>query len=98
MSSPLVPTYDDVMAVVADAGGHGALLQAIALDVACRCGGCSMTPDDGDLQNVIVHVDTVGVAAVGGGDSPLTIPMTAWAAVGKSAAVSGPRGRCRGRG
>ena len=61
--------YDDVMAVVADAGGHGTLLQAIALDVAqTDVVGVLMTLDDGDLQNVIVHVDTVGVAAVSGGD------------------------------
>ena len=61
--------HDDIVAVVTDAGGYRALLQAAALDIAQTDVMSVLVPfDDGDLQNVIVHVDAVGVAAVGGGD------------------------------
>ena len=64
--------HDDVMAVVADAGSHRALLQTVAPDIAqTDMVGVLVPLDNGDLQNVVVHIDAVSVAAVGGGDLPV---------------------------
>ena len=62
---------DDVVGVVGDAGGHGAGLQAVALDIAqADVVGVLMPLDDGDLENVVLHVDVVNVAGVLGDDLP----------------------------
>ena len=63
--------HDDVVGIVGDAGGHGASLQAVALDVAqADVMGVLMPLNHGHLQNVILHVDMVDVARVLGDDLP----------------------------
>ena len=61
--------HDDVVAVVADGGGHGAMPEAVALDIAqADVVGVLMPLDDGDFQDVLLQVDVVGIARVLGHD------------------------------
>ena len=62
---------DDVVGVVGDAGGHGAGLQAVALDIAqADVVGVLMPLDDGHLEDIVLHVDVVDIAGVLGDDLP----------------------------
>ena len=57
--------HNDIVAVVADGGGHRAVLQAVALDVAqTDMMGVLVPLDNGDLQDIVLRVDAVGIAAV----------------------------------
>ena len=61
--------HNDIVAVMADTGGHRAVLQAVALDIAqADMVGILVPLNNGDLQDIVVHVNAVGIAAVGGGD------------------------------
>ena len=61
--------HDDVVGVVGDAGGHGSGLQPVPLEIAdADVAGVLVPLDDGDLQNVLLRVDPVGVALVLGDD------------------------------
>ena len=55
-----------------DGGGHGAGLEAVALDEAdADVMGVPVALHHGNLQHVVFHVDAVGVAGVLGGDLPV---------------------------
>ena len=61
--------YDDVVGVVGDAGGHGAGLQTVALDIAqSDMMGILVPLDNGHLENIIFHINMVDVAGVLGDD------------------------------
>ena len=61
--------HNDIVAVMADTGGHRAVLQAVTLDIAqADMVGILVPLNNGDLQDIVVHVNAVGIAAVGGGD------------------------------
>lgn len=61
--------YNDVVGVMGHAGGNGAGLETVALEVAdADVAGVLVALDDGDLQNIPFHVDVVAVALVLGDD------------------------------